>query len=53
MNWGGRCGFGVEVCEWALAFVVRVWKLDRLDCRLCWLGAFHPPPNLPPERGEG
>ena len=19
----------------------------------CWLAAFHPPPNLPPERGEG
>ena len=27
---------------------------DRGAARLVrWLAAFHPPPNLPPERGEG
>ena len=29
------------------------WTIGARDNWCCMLGAFHPPPNLPPERGEG
>ena len=38
----GGCGVGVAG-----------YVLDWTGRALCSLAAFHPPPNLPPERGEG
>ena len=48
--WGCRDGemrVGV-VAGWAM-----IGRGVRARLALCLLGASHPPPNLPPERGEG